>query len=77
MDALNLKSDIINRIQNSEDKDLLMDIARLIKVDDDYTKITFTKEQKSTIQKSIADYTEGNFLTDKVAENDIQKWLKD
>ncbi|KAF2518495.1 hypothetical protein E0W68_09220 [Flavobacterium salilacus subsp. salilacus] len=75
MDSTALKNNIIARIKNASD-DLLLDIARLIKADDD-AKIIFSEEEAATIQASIKSYEEGNYLTDKVAEQDIQKWLKD
>lgn len=72
-----LKTDILEYLKNTDDDNLLSDIARLIKVNDDYDHIEFTGEQRETVLKAIKQYEEGNYLTNQVAENEIQKWLKD
>jgi len=77
MNTSNLKTDILEYLKKSDDENLLSDIARLIKVNDDYNQIKFSEIQKETVLKAIKEYEEGTYLTDKVAENDIQKWLKD
>jgi len=77
MNTSNLKTDIMEYLNKSDDENLLSDIARLIKVNDNYNHIEFSEVQKETVLKAIKEYEEGTCLTDKVAENDIQKWLKD
>lgn len=77
MNTLSSKTDIIEYLKNSEDDILLSDIARLIKVNDDYNQIQFSEVQKDTVLNAIKEYEEGTYLTDKVAESDIQEWLKD
>ena len=72
-----LKSDILEFLKNSDDDILLSDIARLIKVNKDYDHIEFTAEQRETVLKAVKQYEDGNYLTNEVAENEIQKWLKD
>lgn len=77
MDTSVLRLNVIDKIKNSVGDELLMDIARLINADENHNKIIFTDEQKEIIQNSIKEYKDGNYVTGKVAEEDIQKWLKD
>ena len=77
MDTSVLRLNVIDQIRNKVDDELLMDIARLIKADESHKIIIFTDEQNEIIQNSIKEYKEGNYVTGKVAEEDIQKWLKD
>ncbi len=77
MDTSVLRLNVIDKIKNSIGDELLMDIARLIKAYESDKIIIFTDEQTEIIQNSIKEYKEGNYVTAKVAEEDIQKWLKD
>lgn len=72
-----VKTEILEYLKNSDDYNLLSDIARLIKVNEDYDNIVFTAEQRETVLNAVKQYEEGNYMTNEVAENEIQKWLKD
>lgn len=72
-----VKTEILEYLKNSDDDNLLSDIARLIKVNEDYDNIVFTAEQRETVLNAVKQYEEGNYMTNEVAENEIQKWLKD
>jgi hypothetical protein len=76
MDTKALRKDIINKIKNSLEDDVILDIARMLKVAEN-TEIIFSEEQTLAIEKSIKSYEQGNYVTDEVAEAKIQQWLKD
>jgi len=77
MDTKALRKDIIEKVKNSLEDDVILDIARLIDADESYQKIIFSEDQKNSIKNSIREYEEGKFITNEVAEEEIQKWLRD
>jgi len=74
MDTSTLRLDLINKIKSLSD-DLVLDIARLIKADEEHEAFLLTDEQNRIIDQSIKDYESGNYITNEVAEAEIQKWL--
>ncbi|WP_185965597.1 hypothetical protein [Flavobacterium zepuense] len=46
-------------------------------MDKHFSKIYFTEKQHNSIKNSIREYEEGKFLTNDVAEKEIQKLLMD
>ena len=76
MDTKALRKDIIEKVKNSLEDDVILDIARMLKVAEN-TEIVLSEEQTLTIEKTIKSYKEGNYITNEVAEKNIQQWLKD
>jgi transcriptional regulator CtsR len=76
MDTIAIRKKLIDKIKNSLPDNVVMDIARLVEVDTMETHV-FTEEEQNLINKAIKSYEEGNFLTSKAAEDNIQQWLKD
>ncbi|WP_116788826.1 hypothetical protein [Flavobacterium psychrotrophum] len=77
MDTSTLRTDLIDKIKNSLDDETVLDIARLVNLNNEKLIVVFTEEQQMRINKSLLDYKEGRYVTGEVAEKDIQEWLKD
>lgn len=76
MDTKALRKDIIEKIKNSVEDDVVLDIARIIQLAED-TEIVLSEERTFAIEKAIKSYEQGNFVSDEEAEQKIQQWLKD
>ncbi len=76
MDTKALRKEIVDKVKNSLDDDVILDIARMLKVAEN-TEIVFSEEQTIEIEKAIKSYKLGNYVTNEVAEKKIQQWLKD
>lgn len=76
MDTKALRKKIIAKVKDSLPDEVVLDIAHLIDISE-RTEIVLSEEQNLIINQSIKDYENGNYVTNEVAEAEIQKWLKE
>ena len=76
MDTSAIRQNLIEKIKTSLPDNVVMDIARMIKLAED-TEIILSEEQTFAIEEAIKSYEQGNFVSDEVAESKIQQWLKE
>ena len=76
MDTSAIRQNLIEKIKTSLPDNVVMDIARMIKLAED-TEIVLSEEQTFAIEEAIKSYEQGNFVSDEVAESKIQQWLKE
>ena len=73
-----LKIKLIDKINSTEDKELLKEVYRLLEMDfDDKDKIyRLSKEQKAAIKEAKKQIKQGDFLTDEESNKATEAWLK-
>jgi hypothetical protein len=76
MSTAELKSKLIDEIKGSDNEDLLLEMYRLIQIENgDVSIYPLTEDQISMVRESQAEVKAGKFLTDEEANKDIDKWL--
>ena len=77
MTTLEIKNRLIKRIKSTENQDILQEIYRLLDFDqDDLAPLQLTKEQRIAVSKGQQDINKGKQLTDRIANSQIDRWLK-
>ncbi len=73
MSTAELKSDIINRIQNLKDSYIIDEINQLLDFELDNGIYKLSAAQKQRLTEAESD----NVLSEEEANNDIEKWLNE
>jgi hypothetical protein len=73
MSTAELKSDIINRIQNLKDSYIIEEIKQLLDFELDNGIFKLSAAQKQRLIEAESD----NVLSEEQANNDIEKWLNE
>lgn len=76
MNTAELKNILKLRIDFINDKKFLSALNTLIESKIEHI-IVLTKEQKQIINQSQKEYSEGNFSTNDVVKEEMEKWLKE
>lgn len=76
MDTKALRKKIIAKVKDSLPDEVIQDIAHLIQISEE-AEIVFSEEQTFKIEKAIKSYEQGKYVSDEVAEQRIQQWLKE
>jgi hypothetical protein len=76
MTVKELKKKLIRKIDQSEDSELLEEMYRLIANEESDSSIyELSEEQIRAVEEGQLQYKNGQFLTDKQADKDIEEWL--
>ncbi|MDP2887944.1 MAG: hypothetical protein Q8P34_03135 [Bacteroidota bacterium] len=76
MTVRELKKKLIGKIDQSEDSELLEEMYRLIANEESDSSIyELSEEQIRAVEEGQLQYKNGQFLTDKQADKDIEEWL--
>lgn len=73
MSTAELKSDIINRIQNIKESYIIEEIKQLLDFELDSDVFRISNAQKQRLTEAESD----NVLSEEEANNDIEKWLNE
>ncbi len=73
MSTAELKSDIINRIKNPKDSNIIEEIKQLLDFELDNGIFQLSAAQKQRLIEAESD----NVLSEEEANNDIEKWLNE
>jgi hypothetical protein len=77
MTLSNLKAEIIQKVNSSENFELLSEVIRLMDIHSfDEEVYELSEEQQSALKEARAEYNSGNFLTDDEANNEVNSWLE-
>ena len=72
-----MKQKLINKIQATEDANILEEVYRILELStQEVDRIVLSDEQKIKIDQGIKDIEEGRYLTHEEADLEINKWLK-
>ena len=76
MSATELKKRLIDKIQKTENENLLEEAYRLLELEmEDIEKYKLTDEQRKAITEGRQQIKGGQFLTNDQANNEIDEWL--
>jgi hypothetical protein len=76
MSTIELKEKLIEKIQNTDDENILEEAYRLLDLKTaDIEKYGFSDDQKSEVNESIIQIKQGKFLTNDDANKEIDEWL--
>jgi preprotein translocase subunit Sec63 len=74
---VDLKQELIKRIQETTDQGRLEEIYRLLEINfDDQEVYKLSTEQKSAIEEAQKQIGNGEFLSDEQANEEVEEWLK-
>ena len=77
MTSIELKKQLIDKIQKTENNIILEEVFRLLELESNDIEIyKLNKEQKSAISEARLQIRNGQFLTDDQANQEIDEWLK-
>lgn len=72
-----LKKQLIDKIQSTDDNNILEDVYRILEVGTlDIETVILSNSQKENIDKGLDDIENGRYLTDEEADKEINEWLK-
>lgn len=74
---VDLKQQLIDKIQLTTDKVKLEEIYRLLEIDFDEQEVyILSAEQKSAVGEAQKQIENGEFLSDEQANKEVEEWLK-
>jgi cell division protein FtsX len=74
---VDLKQQLIDKIQLTTDKVKLEEIYRLLEIDFDEQEVyMLSAEQKSAVEVAQKQIKNGEFLSDEQANKEVEEWLK-
>lgn len=76
MKTIDLKKELLDRITEIEDPEILMALKTVLDYNRNEVFINLTEEQEEELQKASEDVKKGNFLTQEEMENKVESWLK-
>jgi len=77
MSALELKSQIMDRLNSIDDELILAEIYNLIRIESDIeTVYKLSEAEKRAITRGLKDIEQGNVVTSEEANSLIKEWLK-
>jgi hypothetical protein len=77
MSTAELKINLINRITQLNDANLVAQIQRLLDFELNENIYKLSKEQLDNIHEAKEEYASGKIITDKQADSEIEQWLKE
>jgi hypothetical protein len=75
MSSADLKEQLINKIQETDDKALLEELSVLFELQEPDTVYELNDEQKNKIKTGQEQIKSNQFLTDEEANKDVDQWL--
>lgn len=76
MSSAELKKRLIDKIQKTDNENLLEEAFRLLQLEsEDIEVYKLSDEQKSAVNEAREQIKQGEFLTDDEANKDIDEWL--
>ena len=77
MSVAEIKKQLIEKIQSTEDENLLEEVYRILEMNtQDFDKIMLSDFQKSKIEAGLKDMELGNYISHEEANREIEEWLK-
>mgnify|MGYP003548574599 CR=1 FL=1 len=77
MSSKEMKKQLIDKIQSTEDDKILEEVYRILEVStQEVDMIVLSSDQKGRIDKGIIDIEVGRYFTNDEANKEIDEWLK-
>lgn len=72
-----MKKELIDKINSTTDENILEEVYRILEIGTtEVEMIVLSDEQKSSIDKGLKDFEDGNYLSNEEANRQIEEWLK-
>lgn len=76
MSTIELRKRLIDKIQKTDNKDLLQEAYRLLELEtEDIEVYKLSEDQKKAVNEARQQIKEGQFLTNDQADKEIDEWL--
>ena len=76
MSTVELRKRLIDKIQKTENKDLLEEASRLLELEMDNIEVyKLTDDQRKAVQEGREQIKQGKYLTDEQANKETDEWL--
>ncbi len=76
MSNIELKERLIGKIRETDNDDILEEVYRLLGLEQEIVEpFKLSNDQKAAVSEARQQITDGEFLTDEDADNDIDEWL--
>ncbi len=76
MSTVELKEKLIEKIKNTDNEMILVEAFRLLDIDTfDLDVYRFSKEERNEVNASRFQISNGQYLTNEVANEEIEQWL--
>ncbi|NLN33652.1 MAG: hypothetical protein GX159_08670 [Flavobacteriaceae bacterium] len=75
MGTIELKKNIISKITETEDLNLLEDVVKVLGMQTESQVFKLNEKQKAAIEAGRQDIKNGKFLTNEEVEKDLDEWL--
>ncbi len=76
MSTIELRKRLIDKIQKTENEELLQEAYRLLNLENDDAEIyALNTDQKIVINEAMQQIKNGQFITEQQANKEIDKWL--
>jgi len=76
MTTVAMKKKIISKIEQTQSKDLLSAIHRLIEVNDETEEVfKLSEEQKTSVKKGLRQVAQKKTISNTKANKEVEKWL--
>ena len=77
MSTIELRKQLIDKIQKTDDKKILEEVYRLLELESDDIEIyKLNADQKKGISEAREQIKNGQYLTEEQANKDVDEWLK-
>jgi len=77
MSTIELRKQLIDKIQKTDDKKILEEVYRLLEIESEDIEIyKLNADQKKGISEAREQIKNGQYLTEEQANKDIDEWLK-
>lgn len=77
MSSQEMKKQLIDKIQLTDDDNILEEVYRILDVStQEVDMFILSDDQTASIDEGLRDYEEGRFLTNDEANREIEEWLK-
>lgn len=76
MSTIELKKNIISKITETEDLNLLEDVVKVLGMQTESQVFKLNEKQRADIEAGRTDIRNGKFLTNEEVEKDLDQWLE-
>jgi hypothetical protein len=77
MSTAELKTDLINRIANTEEPGIIEELRKLLDFELDNETYKLNPQQQQRLSEAKAEYFSGNVISEEQADEAIDQWLSE
>ncbi|PCJ64816.1 MAG: hypothetical protein COA58_11105 [Bacteroidetes bacterium] len=77
MNSLQKQLTLIQKLSLTTNQELIDAVGRLFQLEEEGETIKFSQKEESQVKKGIKQYQTGEYITSKVADEEIRKWTEE